>query len=354
VVSKSHGLRISLLVASALALSCAGVDPPSGPDGGRGDGGVGSGGGSDAAVIVDLAPPIDLMAPPDLVPACVDANTPCSTGNPGACGLGHAHCVNNVLTCVPDATVQACYNGPAGTQGHGLCKAGTQTCIGTLGECQGEIVPSRENCFNDLDDDCDDRIDNGCPTTVFLGAPRALAPVGGTGGGMVSSARCPTNSYVVRTQILFDDGDTSATGVRVFCATPSLVRGASSYSISLAPVSASPSASFLGARYTPPDEDVSCTTNGFVAAWTTAGWSDTYVRGFWPNCANGTITLNADNTLSYSLAKNGMGGSVGYQIGTPFEEACDASEVLIGYDARLGFWMDQLTPICAPLQTLYK
>lgn len=59
--------------------------------------------------------------------------------------------------CVPNATV-ACYSGPAGTQGVGVCVAGTAVCnaMGTAtGACSGQVVPTPETCSNLVDDDCD-------------------------------------------------------------------------------------------------------------------------------------------------------------------------------------------------------
>ena len=54
---------------------------------------------------------------------------------------------------------QACYTGPAGTQGVGVCRGGTQTCAGgSYGACGGQTVPANETC-NGVDDDCDARVD---------------------------------------------------------------------------------------------------------------------------------------------------------------------------------------------------
>jgi hypothetical protein len=59
-------------------------------------------------------------------------------------------------TCEP-MTTEACYGGPAGTQGVGACVGGTRTCSaeGTFGPCVGEVVPSPEDCATPMDEDCD-------------------------------------------------------------------------------------------------------------------------------------------------------------------------------------------------------
>ena len=49
-----------------------------------------------------------------------------------------------------------CYDGASGTEGTGLCKAGTQSCIdGTWGTCVGQVTPSTEICvLGGGDEDC--------------------------------------------------------------------------------------------------------------------------------------------------------------------------------------------------------
>jgi len=80
------------------------------------------------------------------------------TTGTGDAGTGDAGTADAGSVCAP-GTTQACYSGPTGTEGHGICKAGTQTCAAdgeSWGPCVGEVLPATENCATPEDDDCDD------------------------------------------------------------------------------------------------------------------------------------------------------------------------------------------------------
>lgn len=119
----------------------------------------------------------------------------CNTGNLGICAAGTTTCSSGMMTCqqtnqaagmedcatpvddncngqvnemcgicTPFAT-RSCYSGPVGTAGVGACKSGTQTCNSTgsaWGPCTGEVLPSTESCKNNVDDDCDGQLNEGC------------------------------------------------------------------------------------------------------------------------------------------------------------------------------------------------
>ena len=75
-------------------------------------------------------------------------------GTAGAAGVAGA---GGGSTCTPGST-ESCYSGPDGTEGQGVCHAGTQVCNaqGTgYGPCEGEVVPSAEDCTTPEDEDCD-------------------------------------------------------------------------------------------------------------------------------------------------------------------------------------------------------
>lgn len=125
----------------------------------------------------------------DSEPACAPSETtPCYTGPVGTEGVGVCRsgtrtcvdgafgaCVGEVLPgsevpkngvdedcndkdmeCAPGEE-GVCYTGPAGTRGVGLCRAGTGSCQtdGTFGACTGQVLPAAEVADNDVDEDCD-------------------------------------------------------------------------------------------------------------------------------------------------------------------------------------------------------
>lgn len=66
--------------------------------------------------------------------------------------------VNDGCACSP-GTSSPCYDGPAGTEGKGICQGGSHTCNGDgmgFGVCMGEVLPApAEDCYKPGDEDCD-------------------------------------------------------------------------------------------------------------------------------------------------------------------------------------------------------
>ena len=66
--------------------------------------------------------------------------------------------------CSP-GTTKACYTGPSGTAGVGICRKGTQTCGTGRGNvciwqpCKSEVTPKSEDCTNGKDDNCNGSVD---------------------------------------------------------------------------------------------------------------------------------------------------------------------------------------------------
>jgi hypothetical protein len=272
-----------------------------------------------------------------------------------------------VTSCVPDVTQQSCYDGPAATRDVGACKSGTQSCVSTLGSCTGQVLPATiESCFNDIDDDCDGRVNNGCPDTLTVGTAHPLTARGGNGGSP-AMAMCPVGSIVTDTVMWWDDMDGWIGGLDIYCSTVTLVRGATSYSVTVTPLSTQPSASVhgnhagksgsFGAGGTKNDP---CNTSTFnVGQWiggTAATSTSSLVSGFKMNCSTGMLTLGANNQLTLSFVKDStMNAPDGYAHMDPlFEDDCGSNEVLVGYNARAGDSLDQVQAVCAPLQVSYK
>jgi hypothetical protein len=271
--------------------------------------------------------------------------------------MGHAFCSGNVLSCVPDATTQRCYDGPPNTMNKGVCKPGMQTCIGALGSCDGQVTPAAvENCFNDLDDDCDGVVNNGCPDHVTTGTPRALTLRGNAAGGAAFSLRCPVGQFVAKSISYADDSDSALGGIDIYCATPTLVRGASAYSITET-VSATALTAHAANINTAESGTFDCGSAGFVPAWYVDGTFDAqFTNALGSSCATTVLTLSATNQLSFTFTKQAGGGNYyGFiNIGSPFEDTCNNGEVLIGWDGRKGNGMDATQAVCAPLQVVYK
>ncbi|MEJ7731109.1 MAG: hypothetical protein WKG00_18075 [Polyangiaceae bacterium] len=88
----------------------------------------------------------------DVTPQAETCNTPDDDDCDEQTNEEGAGCV-----CPPNST-EACYTGPAGTSGVGICQAGQHQCNdqGTAyGACNGEVLPGTEACLLVPDEDCD-------------------------------------------------------------------------------------------------------------------------------------------------------------------------------------------------------
>lgn len=73
--------------------------------------------------------------------------------------------------CAKEGAKEPCYGGPFGTAGKGKCKIGIRTCevsgkVLRWGACEGQVLPSQEDCSNSLDDNCNGLVNEGCPCST--------------------------------------------------------------------------------------------------------------------------------------------------------------------------------------------
>ncbi|HEY3358887.1 MAG TPA: MopE-related protein, partial [Polyangia bacterium] len=106
----------------------------------------------------------------------VTCNAPQPPPQPESCDCKDNDC--NGLT--DEGVTRACYGGPNGTLGVGICHGGVQVCATTPGpgctpnvwstQCVGEQTPVPEVC-NNLDDNCDGATDEGLERPTYSGPP---------------------------------------------------------------------------------------------------------------------------------------------------------------------------------------
>ena len=131
------------------------------------------------------------------VPGSCDDGSACTLGDAcaaGKCVGGAAKSCDDKNACTSDScdtgtgacghtplpgNPQTCYDGPAGTSGVGICKAGIDQCDanGQPTGCIGEVVPAAIEACNGLDDNCNGVTDEGCDATsveLRFGFTRAL------------------------------------------------------------------------------------------------------------------------------------------------------------------------------------
>jgi hypothetical protein len=324
-IGSFHRLAIAATVAVATAAGVASCASPDKPGLGNGQGG------------------------------CTDGNA-CTTDNPGACRPGHTVCTDGKPVCMPDVTTQSCYGNEPETLGRGPCHAGTQSCIGALGPCMGAVLPQPESCFNEVDDDCDGHVNDGCPNGLHLGDPVPLPARGGSGGNPVTTM-CPAGAVVVGVDVLLSTTDKKpgyVVSLQPSCATPALVRGDSAYTISATPVN--PPKAMAGTDATRSGSSrLDCAAAGMSPVNGTQGTvfssGRTVLESVGVDCSVLTPTLDGDNHLQLAFTPDDdRSGAASVQIGgTPWNDRCGAHEVLVGFAGRVGAQMDQIQGICAEL-----
>ena len=119
---------------------------------------------------------------------CDDGNTVNGDGCSAACQIENPVCNNG--------SAQACYSGPSGTLGVGICQAGSQICSNNVwGSCVGEVLPALEVC-DALDNNCDGQVDEGLGMTI-CGVGACQNSVNNCTGGVLNS--CTPGTPTVET-----------------------------------------------------------------------------------------------------------------------------------------------------------
>lgn len=116
-----------------------------------------------------------------------------ATSSSSSSSSSSASSSSGMMGCTPGVT-ESCYEGPAGTEGQGLCKGGTHTCdaMGAgFGPCVGQVLPAQEDCATGLvDEDCDGAPKTGCKPRVI-----AVSAAGDPHGNDMVAAQLATGAF---------------------------------------------------------------------------------------------------------------------------------------------------------------
>src|SRR5262249_30227824 len=160
------------------------------------------------------------------------------------------------------------------------------------------------------------------------------------GGGGAVTVHCPAGAWVTRMDSWFDDPDRHASGVSIFCANATLVRGAATYSITLQPVAQAPWATATGGNRPTHERQAACWLVSAKAVCFNTGLSDNFVEGLGAHCGTSAVTLAADNTITLNFVQDAdrSYNTWAGQPGSFFVEACASNEVIVGYTLHTGSW----------------
>ncbi len=126
-----------------------------------------------------------------LMPRCCTNDAECNDGlacTRDRCDPMTNRCANVAdPMCCNEGQTRSCYTGAMGTSGVGLCRAGTESCVGNRwsGDCVGEVLPATsESCDGAMtDENCNGMRNEGCSCTNGMSRACYTGPVGTSGVG---------------------------------------------------------------------------------------------------------------------------------------------------------------------------
>ena len=174
-------------------------------------------------------------------PANVDDDGDGFSENDGDC--------NDADPTVFPGSVEACYDGPAGTQGVGICQAGSRTCQvdGTFSACTGQVLPGTEILDNGIDEDCDGSdAQDQIPPTLDILAPLGQVLQNAVPNILVQYSDADSGIDPASVQIIVDGQDLSLTctidAASATCPVPPLAQGEHVLQATVSDLSGNPAA----------------------------------------------------------------------------------------------------------------
>ncbi len=239
-----------------------------------------------------------------------------------------------VCECKPNET-RPCYTGPAGTDGKGECKAGTQTCgaNGKWGTCQGDILPAAEVC-DGKDNNCDGTLDEETAAAPLCGAGQRCA----NGKCSCDATSCPSGCCAGDTCVTpTTNAQCGAAGAAcVACATGNVCDAGKCVCNATSCPNGCCDASGVCQSGT---SNASCGKNGVACAACTGGKAcdpQSQVCGCGPNtCATGCCNAQGACTTSV-VASCGVGGNACVACDATKANVCDGGACKCGTNAACG------------------
>jgi hypothetical protein len=206
-------LLLSLSWFLALAPGCGGTTKDNGDDDDVG-GDADADGDSDTGNCVDLDGDGAGIGDGCSADDCDDTDP----GTTSQCGEGCDTNPERLGCACNDGAVVACYMGPDGTAGNGVCASGLKHCTADVwGGCEGQVLPSTdvETDCNEEDDNCDGTVDEGVQSVcgdcnpdcsqlcIGVGCDEPFDPEGGRSivqnpdGSLTLSGAASVNNFVI-------------------------------------------------------------------------------------------------------------------------------------------------------------